>query len=64
MRKTATAQILGRLGEFALPGPIAELKGVVEFVVGVPKGEPERHTLRFDGTGVEVSGRPPRPRRA
>jgi putative sterol carrier protein len=52
LRTAAVHQVLGRLGEFALPGPLAEVQGVVEFRVDVPKGPPERHALLFDGVGV------------
>jgi putative sterol carrier protein len=54
VRETAVRLILARLGEFALADRLAQLNGRVEFVVDVPKGEAERHTLLFDGTGVEV----------
>ena len=47
--------MLGRLGEFALPGPLAEVEGVVEFRVDVPRGRPEVHVLVFDGAGVAVA---------
>jgi putative sterol carrier protein len=54
VRESAVRLILGRLGEFALPEPLSRVDGLVEFVVDVPKGEAERHMLRFDGAGVEV----------
>jgi predicted lipid carrier protein YhbT len=54
VRESAVRLILGRLGEFALPEPLAQVDGLVEFVVDVPKGDAERHTLRFDRAGVEV----------
>ena len=52
VRESAVRHVLGRLGEFALPGPLAEVKGVVEFRVDVPRRKPERHALLFDGAGV------------
>lgn len=52
LREAAVRRVLDRLGEFAVPGPLAEVKGVVEFRVDVPKGRPERHALLFDGGGV------------
>ncbi len=54
VRESAVRQVLGRLEEFALPGPLAAVKGVVEFRVDVPRGRPERHALLFDGAGVVV----------
>ncbi len=54
LRESAVRHVLGRLGEFALPGPLAEVKGVVEFRVEVPRGRPERHALLFDDAGVVV----------
>jgi putative sterol carrier protein len=54
VREAAVRLILARLGEFALPEPLSRVTGLVEFAVDVPKGEAERHTLRFDGAGVEV----------
>lgn len=54
VRESAVRIILARLGEFALPEPLARVTGLVEFAVDVPKGEAERHLLRFDGTTVEV----------
>src|SRR5690242_7295759 len=55
LREAAVRHVLGRLGEFALPGPLAEVEGVVEFRVDVPRGRPEVHVLVFDGTGVAVA---------
>lgn len=52
VRTSAIRHVLARLDEFALPGPLAEVKGVVEFLVEVPKADPERHQLRFDGATV------------
>lgn len=54
LREAAVRLILSRLGEFALPEPLSRVTGLVEFAVGAPKGDAERHTLRFDGAGVEV----------
>src|SRR6478735_9943602 len=55
LRESAVRHVLARLGEFALPGPLAEVEGVVEFRVDVPRGRPEVHVLVFDGTGVAVA---------
>ena len=55
LRTSAVRQVLGRLGEFALPAPLAEVEGVVEFRVDVPQGPPEVHVLVFDGAGVAVA---------
>lgn len=54
IRDAAVHHVLNRLGEFALPERLAEVNGVVEFVVDVPGGEPERHALVFDGHTVSV----------
>lgn len=54
LRESTVRHVLSRLDEFALPGPLAEVKGVVEFAVDVPRSAPERHRLVFDGAGVEV----------
>jgi putative sterol carrier protein len=54
VREVAVRLILARLGEFALAEPLARVKGLVEFAVDAPKGDAERHILRFDGTGVEL----------
>ena len=55
LRASAVRHVLGRLGEFALPEPLAEVEGVVEFRVDVPRGKPEAHVLVFDGAGVAVA---------
>jgi putative sterol carrier protein len=55
LRVSAVRHVLGRLGEFALPEPLADVRGVVEFRVGVPRGEPEVHVLVFDGSGVTTA---------
>jgi putative sterol carrier protein len=55
LRTSAVRHVLGRLGEFALPAPLAEVEGVVEFRVEVPQGVPEVHLLVFDGDGVSVA---------
>jgi putative sterol carrier protein len=54
VRESAVRLILARLGEFAIADRLAQLSGLVEFVVDVPKGKPERHMLLFDGSGVGV----------
>src|SRR6476661_10463568 len=61
LRASAVRHVLGRLGEFALPAPLAEVEGVVEFRVDVPKGPPEVDVLVFDGQGVAAA--PPDTRR-
>src|SRR6476619_452291 len=55
LRTSAVRHVLGRLGEFALPAPLAEVEGVVEFRVDVPQGPPEVHVLVFDGEGVAAA---------
>lgn len=52
IRHAALVQILARLDEFALPEPLSQVRGVVEFVVDVHRGQAERHALRFDGRTV------------
>jgi putative sterol carrier protein len=52
VRDAAVELILSRLGEFAVPERLAEVRGVVEFVIDVPRERPERHALLFDGAGV------------
>ena len=54
VRDAAVHHVLHRLGEFALPERLARVNGVVEFVVDVPRAEPERHALVFDGHTVAV----------
>ena len=55
LRTSAVRHVLGRLGEFALPEPLAEVEGVVEFRVDVPQGPSEVHLLAFDGEGVAAA---------
>jgi len=55
LREPAVRHVLGRLPEFALPGPLAKVSGLVEFAIEVPRADPERHALRFgDGTVSRV----------
>jgi putative sterol carrier protein len=54
VRDAAVHHVLHRLGEFALPDRLRQVHGVVEFVVEVPQGPPERHALVFDGHTVAV----------
>jgi putative sterol carrier protein len=61
LRTSAVRHVLGRLEEFALPAPLAEVEGAVEFRVDVPKGDPEVHVLVFDGSGVAVAPAGTRP---
>ncbi len=55
VRESAVRLVLARLGEFALPGPMSKVRGLVGFEVEVPKAAPERHLLVFDGVGVSLA---------
>jgi putative sterol carrier protein len=54
LRHDAVREVLGRLGEFAVPDRLAAVRGVVEFRVTPPRGADDVAVLAFDGTGVRL----------